>query len=139
MNTDKLIVKRIINAGIDSVFEAFSKPEIMRMWFYPDEDMSAEVSNTFRVGGGYVIKMHTKTGDTYTHTGEYLEIVSPEKIVFTWNSDFVNDTVVTVTLSEAEDGTEVVLSHDFLPEGELTHKHRSGWGGCLDRLDAYFK
>ncbi len=29
----------------------------MNKWFYPNEDMSVEVSNTFHVGGGYVLKI----------------------------------------------------------------------------------
>ena len=65
-----------------------------------------------------------------------MEIIPPEKLVFTWNSDFVQNTVVTVTFSEMETGTEVTISHDLLPAGEMTENHRKGWGGCLARLQS---
>lgn len=136
MSENTLVVSKVINASKEELFEAFSNPDIMSKWFYPNEDMSVEVSNTFHVGGGYVLKMHSKDGEIYTHVGEYMEIVPPEKLVFTWNSDFVENTVVTVTFSNADSGTEVTISHDFLPEGEMKENHRGGWNGCLSRLES---
>ena len=134
MSDNPVVVSKIINASREELFEAFTNPEIMSKWFYPEDDMSAEVTNTFHVGGGYVLKMHSKNGDIYTHVGEYMEIVAPEKLVFTWNSDFVQNTIVTVTFSEIESGTEVTVNHNLLPEGEMEENHRKGWGGCLARL-----
>ena len=134
MSDNPVVVSKVINASREELFEAFTNPTIMSKWFYPEEDMSVEVSNRFHVGGGYVLKMHSKDGDIYTHVGEYMEIAPPEKLVFTWNSDFVQNTVVTVTFSEIDSGTEVTISHDLLPAGEMTGNHRKGWGGCLNRL-----
>ncbi len=104
MSDTTVVVTKVINASREELFEAFTNPDIMSKWFYPDEDMSVEVANTFHVGGGYTLKMHGKDGALYIHVGEYKEIVPPEKLVFTWNSDFVQDTVVTVTLSEVDSG-----------------------------------
>ncbi len=136
MSDNPVVVSKVIHASREELFEAFTNSDIMSKWFYPDEDMSAEVTNTLHVGGGYVLKMHSKSGDTYTHVGEYKEIVPPQRLVFTWNSDFVQNTVVTVTFSETGSGTEVTVSHDLLPEGEMAENHRKGWGGCLARLQS---
>jgi uncharacterized protein YndB with AHSA1/START domain len=133
MSDNTVVVTKVINASREELFEAFTNPEIMSKWFYPQEDMSVEVNNTFHVGGGYTLKMHGNNGVTYNHEGEYKEIVPPEKLVFTWNSDVVQNTVVTVTFSEMETGTEVTISHDLLPEGGMTENHRKGWNGCLNR------
>ena len=138
MSQETVVVKKVINASRDEVFRAFTEADIMSRWFYPEEDMSAEVSNNPVEGGGYTLKMHTKNGDIYTHVGEYREISPPDKLVFTWNSDFVQNTVVTVTLADSESGTEVTITHDLLPEGEMAENHRGGWTGCLDRLELYF-
>jgi len=138
MSDNTVVVTKVINASREELFEAFTNPEIMSKWFYPEDDMSVEVNNTFHVGGGYTLKMHSKSGDLYTHIGEYKEIIPLEKLVFTWNSDFVQNTVVTVTFSEMESGTEVTISHDLLPAGEMTENHRKGWGGCLSRLETVF-
>ena len=136
MSNSTVVVKKVINAGREELFEAFTNPDIMSKWFYPEEDMSAEVTNTFHVGGGYTLIMHGKNGVTYTHVGEYKEIVSPEKLVFTWNSDFVQDTVVTVTFSQMDSGTEVTVTHDLMPSEEMAENHRGGWNGCLNRLES---
>lgn len=137
MSTATVVVSKVINAPRDEVFRAFIGPEVMRSWFFPDEDMSVEVANNPVVGGDYTLKMHTKNGDIYTHIGEYKEITPYERLVFTWNSDFVQNTVVTVTFTDSDsgDGTEVTVSHDLLPEGEMAENHRGGWTGCLNRLD----
>jgi len=136
MSENPVVVSKVINATREELFEAFTNPGIMSKWFYPEEDMSAEVANTFHVGGGYTLKMHSKGGEIYTHVGEYKEIIPPEKLVFTWNSDFVQNTIVTVTFSESGNGTEVTISHDLLPVGKMMENHRKGWGGCLNRLES---
>jgi len=136
MSESTLVVKKVINASREELFEAFSNPDIMSKWFYPGDDMWVDVANEFHVGGTYTLKMHASNGDIYTHVGEYKEIVPPEKLVFTWNSDFVQNTIVTVSFSEMESGTEVTITHDLLPSGEMTENHRKGWGGCLNRLES---
>ena len=137
MSENTVIVKKVISAGRDEVFEAFTNPDIMSKWFFPEEDMSAEVSNNLEIGGDYTLKMYAKNGDIYTHVGEYKEISPPEKLVFTWNSDFVQDTVVTVTFVESGGSTEVTISHELLPSEEMRENHRKGWTGCVNRLDAF--
>lgn len=138
MSNTTVVVKKVISAPREQVFAAFTDADIMSKWFFPEEDMSAEVNNNPVVGGDYTLKMHAKNGDTYTHVGEYKEISPPKKLVFTWNSDFVQNTVVTVTLADSENGTEVTISHALLPEGEMAENHRGGWTGCLNRLETIF-
>jgi len=135
---DKVIVKRIINANREKVFEACSNPEIMQKWFFPSENWSAEVTNTFEVGGNYIIKMSEPSGEVYTHTGEYREIIPPEKIVFTWNSDLVKDALVSLTFTEVEEYTEITITHYLLPSKESRDKHKQGWIGCLNNLKKIF-
>ncbi|MEQ9618515.1 MAG: SRPBCC domain-containing protein [Deltaproteobacteria bacterium] len=138
MGETTLIVKKLIRAAPERVFEAFTKPEIMTKWFYAGDDWAVEVSNTLEVGGKYTLSMHTTDGNVYEHTGEYKEILPSEKLVFTWSSDFVQDTVVTVHFRKVVEGTEITLEHDFLPEGEMKENHRKGWTECLGNLDKLF-
>ena len=62
----------------------------MAQWFYGMETGQAKVKCDFRVGGKYAIEM-SNPEITCTPSGEYLEIVPPRKIVFTWNSPGVCD------------------------------------------------
>jgi uncharacterized protein YndB with AHSA1/START domain len=63
------IVKKVIDTSREDLFEAFSNPEIMSKWFYPYDDMWVEVSNTFQVGGEYVLRIHNKDDDVFIHEG----------------------------------------------------------------------
>jgi uncharacterized protein YndB with AHSA1/START domain/DNA-binding transcriptional ArsR family regulator len=131
-----VVVRKVFKADREKLFRAFSDPEIMRQWFFAGEEgWSADVTNDFRVGGHYRIDMHEPDGSTYSHQGEYREIDPPHKIVFTWNSDFVEGTQVTVEFREADNGTEVILTHEFLPNEEQREGHRRGWNGCLGNLE----
>lgn len=135
-----VVVKKVLDADRGALFRAFSDPEIMRRWFFPGEEgWSAEVTNEFEVGGRYRLDMHDPDGNTWSHWGEYREIDFPNKIVFTWNSDLVEKTEVTVEFRKAADGTEVILTHEFLPDEEQREKHRGGWNGCLSNLERALK
>ena len=131
-----VVVRKVFKADRDTLFRAFSDPEIMRRWFFPGEEgWSADVTSEFKVGGQYRIDMHEPDGNICSHWGEYREIDSPHKMVFTWNSDLVEGTEVSVEFREAAGGTEVILTHEFLPDEEQREKHRGGWNGCLRNLE----
>jgi uncharacterized protein YndB with AHSA1/START domain len=138
MSENKVVVTKVIKATPEEVFEAFTDPEIMTKWFYGDEGWTADISNTLEVGGGYTITMHATNGKDYVHVGEYRVIAPPEKLVFTWNSVFVQDTVVTVKFRSIGDGTEITLEHEFLPTDEAREDHRKGWTMCLGNLERLF-
>jgi len=70
-------------------------------------------------------------------TGTYLEVVRPEKLVFTWSSAAATDgnqTLVTVRFVECGAETEVVLTHERLVGGEMRSLHLVGWRSLLERL-----
>jgi len=138
MSESKVVVTKVIKAAPEEVFEAFTNPEIMAEWFFGVEDWSVEVSNTLEIGGKYFLNMIATDGKEYKHTGEYKIIAPPEKLVFTWNSDFVQDTVVTIHFRKIADGTEITLEHEFLPTDEARKSHRKGWTVCLNNLEKIF-
>ena len=57
-----------------------------------------------RVGGKYHMDMHYE-GKSYPHDGEYLEIVPPERLVFTW-------------ISEATNWLPCIVTIEFIARGE---------------------
>jgi len=130
-----LTVTRTINADKKTIFKALTDEKIMEKWFFAGPNgWSASVKSTAEVGEEYQIDMHGEN-DTYSHTGVYKEIIPNEKIVFTWNSQAVQDTVVTITLVEKGDTTEVTLIHEFMPNKEMIENHTKGWTVILERLD----
>ncbi len=105
-----VVVKKVVHADRERVFDAWTKPEMMQHWFVGAKG-TAKTNVDLRVGGTYSNEMllsgcgDASPGDTgpvksYMHDGEYLEIVRPERLVFTWNSPSVRNTKVTVELRE---------------------------------------
>jgi uncharacterized protein YndB with AHSA1/START domain len=134
-NVSALVVRRVFKTDRQTLFAAFARADEMSRWFFPWKGGRAEATNRFEVGGTYQVEMFPPDGGSYMHTGEYKDIVPQQKIVFTWNSPAVKDTLVTIELHEVNGGTEVVLTHEFLPSEEAYGSHQEGWAGCLDRLD----
>jgi len=136
--SQELIVQRTLKASTNRVFEALSDAKIMTQWFFAHPGWSANVENKFEVGGSFAINMKSPEGDVYPHTGEYREIVPNKKIVFTWNSLAVKDTLVTISLKSLEDQTEVTLKHEFITDPEVYASHENGWECVLSNLDDIF-
>ena len=138
MSESKLVVTKVIKATPEEVFEAFTDPEIMRKWFYGDEGWNVDVSNTLEIGAKCILNMIEPGGKECKHTGQSKVIAPHEKLVFTWNSDFAQDTVVTVYFRGVAGGTEITLEHEFLPTPEAREDHRKGWTICLGNLEKLY-
>ena len=138
MNAEKqtLQVKTIVKASKQRVFAAWSQSEILQKWFAPGEMTVAHAEVDFRIGGQYLIRMQRDTGEQPTVCGRYQEIISDERLVFTWKwqGSEEEETLVTVELSELANGTEVCVTHEKLANTELLERHRYGWQGCLHKL-----
>lgn len=136
--SQELIVRRTLKANPNRVFEALTDAEIMTQWFFAYPGWSASVENSFEIGGKYSINMKSPEGEVYPHTGEYREIVPNEKIVFTWNSFAVKDTLVTIHLKAVEDQTELTLKHEFIDSAQERERHNYGWGCVFENLNDIF-
>jgi uncharacterized protein YndB with AHSA1/START domain len=128
--TGALVVERVLPAGPDEVFDAWTTPSRMAAWMSPVGAAEAEVD--LRVGGSFRVVM---VEARLEHSGEYLEIDPPRRLVFTWISPFTGaePSVVTVEMLPHDDGTRVVLTHERLPE-DVVDGHRDGWETMVGRL-----
>lgn len=90
------------------------------------------------VGGYFRVDMTTPDGQTLVHSGEYLLIQPPEKLVFTWRSPSVEDamTRVTVELNDHGDACTLTLTHETLPNEHIVRRHHMGWSDILSKLQA---
>jgi len=129
----RVVVRRLLSAPREQVYALWTNAERMPEWILDGGSATLDV----RVGGKYHMDMHYQ-GKSYPHNGEYLEVVPPERLVFTWVSEATNwlPSIVTLEFIERGKQTELVLTHEGLPEKTVTD-HEGGWteiGDWLERL-----
>jgi uncharacterized protein YndB with AHSA1/START domain len=131
-----LRIVRVLSASPEEVFDAWTDPASMALWMCPGTVERAMVEADPRVGGRFRIVMKGRDCD-HDHAGEYLVVDRPRRLVFTWTSEATQGRTTTVSVvlrSRGPDETELVLTHDGLPDDEAVDRHRSGWGDILQKL-----
>lgn len=130
-------LSRVINAPIDKVFDAWLDPQILACFMLPMPGMpQPKIEVDGRVGGRFTI--HMDVGEKIIpHSGTYLELDRPNRLVFSWESPFSTDGS-TVTLEfTAQDKlkTRLELTHVRFIDEETRDNHEIGWGNILAALD----
>jgi uncharacterized protein YndB with AHSA1/START domain len=129
-----LVVRRQFDALPERVFDAWLDPNAAGNWlFATDTGEMVRVEIDAQVGGRFVFVR--RDGEDVEHTGEYLEIDRPRRLVFTFSvpkySAVVTRVSIDITASGA--GCELTLTHEnVLPE--WLEPTRSGWTGILENL-----
>src|ERR1051326_6882919 len=101
-NIIQLKVSKLLPASCEEVFDMWLNPESMSRWMHAGSVVAAYVELNPVVGGTFRIDMQREDGRIFVHTGEYLAIERPHKLVFTWNSTVLGDhsSLVTVEFHE---------------------------------------
>lgn len=128
-------VSRRFNASPERVFDAWLDPKLAGRWLFatPAGEM-VRVEIDPRVGGEFTI-VERRDGEDVEHTGRYLEIDRPRRLVFTFAAPkySTQSTRVRIEITSAGSGCVLVLTHEgVLPDYlELT---QDGWKMILDGL-----
>lgn len=135
MSDMTLNLSRHLLASPEAVFDAWITPSSMGQWLSPMTTCDVPRLD-LRVGGEYQIDMHGE-GAVHVHTGKYLEIDRPNKLVFTWHSEGTGqqETVVTLEMKAAGEGTDFTLTHERFPSAESRDNHEKGWTAILAKLE----
>ena len=131
-------INKTIHAPIEKVFDAWLNPELLTEFILPMPGMpKPEVTNDPRVNGKFEIVMHVGD-DKVPHTGTYLEIDRPNKLVFSWESPCsTDDSTVTLLIKKAaDDKTSIELTHVKFINEETRSDHQGGWTNILQALDS---
>src|SRR6187549_3797337 len=122
-----VVVRRTIAASPEELFDAWLDPEAVGIWMRPGAIRTTQAKIDARVGGHYEFVMRSESA-TYPTSGTYRVIDRPRRLVFTWQPSGTKEfeSLVTVEFLRLDQGTEVVLTHEKLPEN-LREPHRNGW------------
>jgi uncharacterized protein YndB with AHSA1/START domain len=135
----RAVIKRRFGAPRERVFRAWTEAQHLQRWFFPGAATGPppQVEVDLRVGGRYCITRYAADGTiTAMVGGTYYEVQPPAKLVFSWAWEApeadLSETLVTVEFHEADDATEIVVTHERIPAGP--EEHVIGWICCLERL-----
>jgi uncharacterized protein YndB with AHSA1/START domain len=134
---------RQFDAPRDLVFEAHSSCEHMSKWWGPRRYEVDECEIDFRDGGKWrMVHRSPEGGQEFGFHGEYLEIVRPEKITWTFEFEGAPGHVSLDRLSlEEHDGRTTVRTHSVYQSLEARNAMvesgmAEGMNEGFDRLDA---
>ncbi|WP_237215143.1 SRPBCC family protein [Falsiroseomonas oryziterrae] len=132
-----LTLVRRFRAPPARVWAAWTKPEVMVLWFGPHHTRAEHAEADLRLGGRFRVALREDNGERHEVTGLYQEIEPERRLVFSWNWVSTPERVsrVTVVLREVPDGTEVTLTHDRFTDADTATRHRRGWTESLERLE----
>ena len=134
-NTHTLTVRQKVAASATELFDAWLDSAKLAEWMRPSDTRRSDVNIDARVGGEFVVLMHTPKGEI-PHTGAYQVIDRPRRLVFTWNSPAAGhrNSTVKVDFKPAGRDTEVVLTHEKLPDAGEVEGHTKGWTHILELM-----
>jgi uncharacterized protein YndB with AHSA1/START domain len=132
----KLCVTRRFDISPERVFDAWLDPDRAGKWlFATPKGKMVRVEIDARVGGSFVF-VDRRGGEDVEHTGEYLEIDWPRRLVFSFLvPKYSQDSArVVIDIVPRNGGCELTLTHEnVLPD--YTSRTEAGWILILDRLD----
>ena len=136
-----LIVRRLIHASAERLFEAWTEPNQLRHWFGPRGVRCADAKVDLRVGGQYRLVNVFSDGRLVTIVGEFSVIERPRRLVYSWQIEgsaaTADSEIVTVRFDAHGDTTEVIVVHERIASEKTVRDHEAGWEGCLDALALY--
>jgi uncharacterized protein YndB with AHSA1/START domain len=144
----EIVVTRVFNAPMRLVFDAYTKPELVKRWLLGPDGWSTPVCEIdLRVGGKFrYVWRSDSDGREMGMGGVYREVVAPQRIVATEVFDeawYPGEAVDTIVLAE-RDGkttlTQMILynsreTRDAVLKSPMQH----GMGMSYDRLENFLR
>jgi uncharacterized protein YndB with AHSA1/START domain len=140
----ELVVTRTFNGPVRIVFEAWTKPELLKQWWAPKSFgvsfISCEVDP--RKGGEVrFVFSHPVTKEPMAFFGHYLEFTPHSRLSWTNEENGEGGAITTVTFEERDGKTLVVMSDLFASKEALDEAiasgSTSGTGETFAQLDEF--
>jgi len=144
----ELVITRAFNGPARIVFDAWTRPELVRRWWAPQSRDVSLVScdADVRTGGWYRYVMRHGTHGDMAFSGTYREVTPHSRLVHTEvfeptaSGSGEEGAIVTVTFEE-RDGKTHVVSHSLFPSADVLDAviatgMEGGMRESMDQLDA---
>src|ERR1700742_726770 len=113
----ELVVTRTFNGPAHIVFEAWTKPELLKQWWAPKSFGISFISceADVRTGGTYrFVFSHPASEQPMAFFGRYIEVTPPSRLTWT-NEEGDEEGAVTTVTFEDKDGVTRVVVHELYP------------------------
>jgi uncharacterized protein YndB with AHSA1/START domain len=114
----EVVVTRTFNGPARIVFEAWTKPELIKRWWVPKSMgmslLSCEMD--VRVGGKYRFVFGHDASKPMAFFGRYIEVTPYSRLV--WTNEESDDGAVTTVTFEEQDGKTLLAMHELYPSKE---------------------
>jgi uncharacterized protein YndB with AHSA1/START domain len=137
-------IARLLDAPRDLVWRAWTDPAMVAQWFGPSCFTSSVPEWDLRVGGELRIVMHGPDGNDYPMKGVFLEIVPPERLMFSSiavdaDGNHLLEGTTTLVLSESGGQTSLsLISHAVgrvAIAPQMLAGMETGWTQSIDKLE----
>ncbi|MBN9615748.1 MAG: ATPase [Acidobacteriales bacterium 59-55] len=106
----QIVLTRVFNAPLGLVFDAFTKPDLLRRWFGPRDWSLIVCEVDFRVGGGFRFILRSPEGNQMGMRGTYREINAPYRSAHTEIFDDLPGESEVITELTQRDGTTLLTA-----------------------------
>ena len=132
-------ITREFSAPRELVWAAWTDPTQLASWFGPRglSTPRKDIAIDLRPGGSWQITMVADAdGTEYPQIFTFLEVVEPERLVFSAVASGIHDprVVITLKLRPAASGTEMTFAVEGLPDDDSTSDLEQGWSSSFDCL-----
>lgn len=134
-----LTIVRRIDAPREIVWSAWTSPERLTRWWWP-ERFHTDYTVDPRVGGDYRFRTGEVPGmGVLNLTGRFEAVQPPELLRYTWRWEPSDEhqSRVSVEFLDRAGHTELRIRHAGFSTSEERENHVTGWNDCLDRLESY--
>jgi uncharacterized protein YndB with AHSA1/START domain len=129
---------RVLASKPEKVYRAFIEADAMAKWLPPNGFACTVHHLDAKVGGAFRMSFRNfTTGHSHSFGGNYLELVSGERVRYTDKFDDPNlpgEIQVTVTLKPVSCGTELNIVQDGIPDAIPVEACYLGWQDSLRNL-----
>jgi uncharacterized protein YndB with AHSA1/START domain len=141
----ELIVTRKFNAKPSTIFDAWTKPELLKRWWAPKSlgVQLFECDSGLRVGGKYRYSFGRDPKNPEVFSGSYTEVTPPDRLALTQLYERFPDAgeaIVTATFEESEGGMILTLRQLYpnkeTLDGAIASGMERGMHETFDQLDS---
>jgi len=133
-----LEMTELFDAAPERVFKAWTNKKDLISWYGPEGFTVPFCELDLRVGGAWRACIKSPQGEEYWMQGKYIEIISPSRLVFTYEDGSgkgrLGETIVSITFNKIGNKTQMVFRQTNFPTTEIRDSHHGGWSSAFECL-----